>query len=416
MTVPNATEKLFEVAATAPFVPSDLVRAARSNLEGERKAFVTLSEITSRLASIRDPFEAQRVLEFVLEQAVLLVGAERGALVTLEDGEVRLRASNVRQGDAFVFSSIELSHSLLEKVMTSGQGVNTTNAQEDPNFNPTASILALDIRSVLAVPLWVRDEVIGALYVDTQLMQRAFTAADQATLETFASQAGLAVRLTQSIEHDRQQYVGLVKTMLEALDARDDYTAGHSERVGAYTRDLAAKMNWAQGDQERALFAGWVHDIGKIGIRDELLFKPGRLEPVEREKLQEHTVIGERILGTAPLGFEAILPAVRNHHERWDGNGYPDGISGETIPLLARMIGIADTFDAITTTRPYSQPRTWDQAFDILRAEAGKQFDPNLVPLFIEALEARRALEAARNDAVAASASVGLLENTDTVV
>jgi HD-GYP domain-containing protein (c-di-GMP phosphodiesterase class II) len=206
-------------------------------------------------------------------------------------------------------------------------------------------------------------------------------------LATFAAQAGTAVTLARSIREEHDQYVGLVKTMLSTLDARDPYTAGHSERVGEYTRRLARALGWNEIDQERALFAGWVHDIGKIGIRDHYLYKEGRLTPEERRTVRQHSVIGERILRTATRGFEEILPAVRNHHERWDGNGYPDGLSGQDIPLLARMVGLSDAFDAMTSSRPYAQRRSWPEAFQVLQHEAGYQFDPTLVPVFVELLQ-----------------------------
>jgi HD-GYP domain-containing protein (c-di-GMP phosphodiesterase class II) len=149
-------------------------------------------------------------------------------------------------------------------------------------------------------------------------------------------------------------------------------------------------MGWGAEDLERARFAGWVHDIGKIGIRDQFLYKEGPLTPEERRTLEEHTLIGERILATSTHGFERILPAVRHHHERWDGRGYPDGLAGESIPLLARMVGIADSFDAMTTERPYSRARGLEAAIAVLHEDAGTCFDPALVPLFARAVERER--------------------------
>jgi HD-GYP domain-containing protein (c-di-GMP phosphodiesterase class II) len=139
-------------------------------------------------------------------------------------------------------------------------------------------------------------------------------------------------------------------------------------------------------DQERALFTGWVHDIGKIGIRDEFLFKKEPLTASEREIIEEHSVIGEKILNIMMPENQVILGAVRHHHERWDGKGYPDRLKGERIPMLARMISLADTFDAMTTARPYSTPKTWERGFEILRLEIAKQFAPDLVEPFIRAI------------------------------
>ncbi len=384
---PDPLSSLAEAARLLPAVPSARVLAAIWSLEGERSAFRVLKKTSLRLASIRDAFDAMSLINEVLDEALRLVGAERGVLVVLEEEKLNVVVSRMREGGDASGHQVRVPHSLLERVISSGKAIVTTNVQEDPKYTPTASIEALSIRSVLAVPLSVRDRVIGALYVDTQLTQRTFSDADASMLATFAAQAGTAVTLARSIRAEHDQYVGLVKTMLNTLDARDPYTAGHSERVGEYTRRLAQALGWTETEQERALFAGWVHDIGKIGIRDHYLYKEGRLTPEERRTVREHSVIGERILQTATRGFEEILPAVRNHHERWDGQGYPDGLSGENIPLLARMVGLADAFDAMTSSRPYAERRSWPEAFKVLQHEAGHQFDPALAPVFVELLE-----------------------------
>jgi HD-GYP domain-containing protein (c-di-GMP phosphodiesterase class II) len=374
---------LAEAARILPAVPSGRVLAAVWSLEGERSAFRALKTTSLRLTSIRDAFDAMSLLDEVLDEALQLVDAERGVLAVLENDRMRVLLSRMRSGT----EEVRISNSLLERVLQTGQAVVTTNVQDDPKFTPTASIEALSIRSVLAVPLFVRDRVIGVLYVDTQFMQRSFSESDASMLATFAAQAGTAVSLARSIRDEHEQYLRLVKTMLSTLDARDPYTAGHSERVGLYTRRLARALGWSETDQERALFAGWVHDIGKIGIRDTYLYKAGKLEPEERRAVEEHTIIGERILQSATRGFEEIMPAVRHHHERWDGQGYPDGLFKSDIPLLARMVGISDAFDAMTTTRLYAPRRNQIEAFAALEREAGKQFDPELIPVFINALQ-----------------------------
>ena len=272
------------------------------------------------------------------------------------------------------------------------QPIITTNVQEDEGLNlqASASILALDIRSVLAVPLRSRDAVIGVLYADTQFIERVFTEGDAAMLETFASQVGVAVMQARALQEEHESFVTLVRVMLSTLDKRDPYTAGHSERVGLYTQALAQRLGWSAADQERALFAGRVHDIGKIGIRDNFLDKKGPLTTEEWAVMEQHTLIGFEIIQQCGKQLEAIAPAVRSHHEHWDGRGYPDAIAGEEIPLLARMVCIADSFDAMTTARPYASAKSWDGAFEVLREVSASQFDPNLVEPFITALKEQR--------------------------
>ncbi len=379
---PEPIQELKDISKNLPSTISARLNAVTRQLEGERGAFNALSSIGGKLSGVRDVFDATMLLEAVLQEAVILMQGDRAALALVEKTGLRVVASRSRVSE----EDVTVSYTLLKRVVKSAQSVVTTNVQEDPSMDSSASILALDIRSVLAVPLRSRNEVIGVLYVDTLFNHRMFCDADATVLATFATQASVAVILARSVQQDHERNVAFIKTMLTTLDARDPYTAGHSNRVGDYTLKLSKVLGWKAADQERALFTGWVHDIGKIGIRDEFLFKKEPLTNGEREIIEEHSVIGERILTTMMPENQAILSAVRNHHERWDGKGYPDRLEAEDIPILARMIALADTFDAMTTARPYSTPKTWERGFEIMQLEAGKQFAPDLVEPFIQAL------------------------------
>lgn len=383
-------EQLQQIAALLPPQIGGRVRGIARELEAERSALTAFQSLGMKLTGVRDSFDVLTLFQDMLEEAVRLMQADRGALALVEDGRIRVVDSCSKDSH----EEVQVSRTLLERVVQSKQAIITTNVQEDMGNSASESILALDIRSVLAVPLRARDEVIGALYVDTQFTQRAFTEADSSILNGFAAQAGVAVTLARSIQQEHENYVSLVKIMLSTLESRDEYTAGHSDRVGLYTSKLAQELGWSGADLERAMFAGWVHDIGKIGIRDVYLHKTGFLSPEERKVFEEHPVIGEKLLRKNTRGFDVILSAIRSHHEKWDGTGYPDGLSGTNIPLLARMVGISDAFDAMTTVRPYSTPKSWGQAFDILRKDAGTHFDPELVPLFIEAMSDQRVSDA----------------------
>jgi HD-GYP domain-containing protein (c-di-GMP phosphodiesterase class II) len=383
-------EQLSQISSLLPPQVGGRVRTLVRELEAERSALTAFQNLGMKLSGVRDSFDVITLFQDMLTEAVRLMQADRGALALVEDGSVRIVDSCSKDSH----EEVQVSRTLLERVVTTKESIITTNVQEDSGFGASESILALDIRSVLAVPLRARDDVIGVLYVDTQFTQRAFTESDSSILNGFAAQAGVAVTLARSIQQEHENYVSLVKTMLGTLEARDEYTAGHSDRVGLYTRKLAEKLNWDTSDLERALFAGFVHDIGKIGIRDVYLHKTGQLTQEERTILEQHTVIGEKLLRNNTKGFEGILSSIRSHHERWDGRGYPDGLSGTDIPLLARMVGISDAFDAMTTARPYSTPKTWEATFEILKKDIGTHFDPELVPLFIEAMSDQKVSEA----------------------
>jgi HD-GYP domain-containing protein (c-di-GMP phosphodiesterase class II) len=177
------------------------------------------------------------------------------------------------------------------------------------------------------------------------------------------------------------------RSLMEALRLRDPYTYGHCRRVARHARLLAKAAGLSEWEQKKVEFAALFHDLGKIGIPDEVLNKPGRLTAAEALIIREHPVKSVEII--TPLAkipfFEATVPGVLHHHERVDGCGYPYGLSGDDIPVIARIILIADTFDAMTTTRPYRKGLDHEIAYKELRKFAGRQFDPQLVKIFLQA-------------------------------
>ncbi len=185
-------------------------------------------------------------------------------------------------------------------------------------------------------------------------------------------------RRTRQLRHT---FLSAIDSLVRTLEARHPSTCGHSLRVRNYTVRLAALLGWPECEQRRVGLAAKLHDIGKVGIPEDILNKPDLLTAAEEAVVREHPVIGERIL-TPIIRGRSVLAAIRGHHERWDGGGYPDGLAGERIPLLARVIAVADCFDALTSCRPYRDPLPRREALEILRAGAGTQFDPSLVPAF----------------------------------
>ncbi len=186
--------------------------------------------------------------------------------------------------------------------------------------------------------------------------------------------------LQDELEHSEN----VILTLAVAMEARDPYTRGHSTRVGDVARSFASFLGFGKKEQEQMRKAGILHDIGKIGVSTDLLCKEGKLSGDELEAIKRHTILGEEIC--RPLvSIRGILPAIRNHHERWDGWGFPDGLYGEKIPLNARILSIADSFDAMVSKRPYRKGRSINRVVEVFRAERyGGQWDPNLVGHFIE--------------------------------
>ena len=169
--------------------------------------------------------------------------------------------------------------------------------------------------------------------------------------------------------------------LVSSVDAKDPYTCGHSERVAVLCRELARELGLTDEEIEQAYMAGLLHDIGKIGTPEAILCKEGSLLPEERRVIGEHPDIGGRILNDIKQ-LDAVREAVVHHHERLDGSGYPRGVSGDAIPLLARIVGLADSFDAMTSTRPYRESLPLENVLAEIDRHTGSQFDPRVAEAF----------------------------------
>jgi HD-GYP domain-containing protein (c-di-GMP phosphodiesterase class II) len=208
-----------------------------------------------------------------------------------------------------------------------------------------------------------------------------FGRSDAAILMPFASLLGLHVRASQRYLYIKDVLVGLTRSLTAAIDAKDQYTYGHSERVAHAAVELGRELGLREADQNDMYLAGLLHDIGKIGIRDDVLTKSGPLTDDEFKHIQQHPVIGHRILADLHA-IAHLLPGVLYHHERYDGRGYPEGLKGDSIPLLARILAVADSFDAINTQRPYRTAMPPEHVDQILRDGAGIQWDPLVIDAY----------------------------------
>jgi putative nucleotidyltransferase with HDIG domain len=205
--------------------------------------------------------------------------------------------------------------------------------------------------------------------------------AAQRLFALYQDQRRLTVDLSSANEALERANLSFAGALVATLDARDRYTAGHSAAVGVYARDIARRMGLSEEEQQLAHLCGLVHDIGKIGLPAGLLEKPGALTLEERREMQRHSEIGERILANVDT-YSEIAAIVRSHHERVDGNGYPDGITGDAIPLLGRIIAVADAYNAMTSDRPYRDAMPTRVARLRLAQAVESQFDTAVVAAF----------------------------------
>jgi hypothetical protein len=218
-----------------------------------------------------------------------------------------------------------------------------------------------------------------------------FRRADAALLLPFSSLVGLHLRASRRYLQIKELLVGLTRSLTAAIDAKDAYTYGHSERVARAAVELGRELGLREDELSDIYLAGLLHDIGKIGIRDDVLTKRGPLTDEEFKHIQQHPVIGHRILAGL-RAIEHLLPGVLYHHERYDGAGYPEGLKGDGIPLLARILAVADSFDAMNTSRPYRTAMPPHRVDEILRQGSGTQWDPLVIDAYVRCRDRLQAI------------------------
>lgn len=257
--------------------------------------------------------------------------------------------------------------------------------------------------AVLAMPLSLKGEIFGGVHLYGKKPTDAsptthFASADLRLVAVMVQQATIGLENASLYENMRGIFLHVTLALANAVDAKDPYTRGHSERVILYSDRLARAAGLKMRDIQTIRLASALHDIGKIAIPDSILRKPGKLSPEEMDVMRTHPARGEAIVG--PLEeLRSVLPGIRHHHERFDGKGYPDGLSGESIPLHARIICVADSFDAITSKRYYHEERALDAGLRELERCAGSQFDPALVRHFVDCMaSAKHSLPMAEPD------------------
>ena len=280
-----------------------------------------------------------------------------------------------------------------------GQAVKSKKTVAIMDINDSTRLIKLDLikkagyKSLLCVPVIARKKVLGALTLFSN-NARHFTNEQVDVLGVFASQIALAMQESKYFDDIHLNYFNTIHALVLAIEARDPYTRGHTERVTMYALEIARYLGMSEEEMEILRYAGEVHDVGKISVPDSILNKPGLLTPTERAMIELHPVKGAEML--EPLEFlKPAIPIVRHHHERYDGTGYPDGLSRDKIPVMARILACADSFDAMTSDRPYRRRKlTAEEALAEIKNNAGSQFDPHIANSFIKAIRKKPSFKA----------------------
>ena len=330
----------------------------------------------------------EQVLEMALTQAMKVVNAEAGTL-WLNDQNNELIYPVLAKGpkaDGLRGLQLKIGEGMAGWVTEQGQSQMVSDVTADPRwaqrFDQSTGFIT---RSLLCVPLLTPNSCIGCMQLVNKLDGNLFDEDDLNLCEALAGVIGIAVDNSRLYTDLKTMFKSFLVTLASAIDARDPYTRGHSERVSQYSLMMGKALGLSEEELEVLERAAFLHDIGKIGIRDHILLKESPLDNNEFQVMKAHTSIGCNILqGIQPAHLvKEISLGAACHHERYDGNGYPGGIKGQEIPLHARIMAIADTFDAMTTDRPYRKGLPRETALQEVQRCAGGQFDPKLVDIFL---------------------------------
>jgi HD-GYP domain-containing protein (c-di-GMP phosphodiesterase class II) len=326
-----------------------------------------------------------QLLKAILDDAVRVLDAQRGAIVLANDlGELQQKPHTLVVGNGDARGRFHYSKRLIQRCFLMGESALYKSVNDFQDIL-SQSISDGAMSSVMTVLLRTPRRKLGVLHLDRSIFQDSFDEDDLKFADALAAQASTGIEAAFLLRKQREMFRNTMMAMAQLIELRDEYTGGHTERVTLYSRALGDYLNLSVEDRELIEIGTPLHDIGKIGIPDEILQKAGSLTPEEFATMQTHTTLGaDALLSIREL--HPAIPIVRNHHERWDGTGYPDRLSGENIPYLARIVAVADAFDAMTSDRPYHPNRKGrppEDAFAEVARQAGRHFDPKCAEAFL---------------------------------
>jgi HD-GYP domain-containing protein (c-di-GMP phosphodiesterase class II) len=323
------------------------------------------------------------LLHMSLQDAVTLLRAQRGAILLADPSTGRLTTQAVFSQGREPAEGVLFSSTLVERCYRRGEAMLCQDVRTDPELLRAQSVVQGHMASLLCVLLRTPRKRLGVLHLDRGASEEPFTTEDLHLAD------GLAVGMSASVasaqitqEKQRNIFIQTVIALTQTLELHDPLTSGHSNRVTDYTLLLAESLRLPAADRQTLQIAAPLHDIGKIGVSDRLLLKEGALTAEEYEQVKAHPTKGAALLQNIP-DLAPLVPVIRGHHERWDGRGYPDGLAGEAIPPLCRVIAVADTFDALTSDAPHRAGLPPDQAFRQIEEGADSQLDPDCVHAFL---------------------------------
>jgi HD-GYP domain-containing protein (c-di-GMP phosphodiesterase class II) len=381
--VPAAREQNFQVMHVA----RQSCREAVQSLAMDVTQRLPGSERLLSLLQIGEHLHKIDALDELLDASLLdicqILQSQRGAFLLSDRANGNLHLRSVVPGRVESAPRGAYSNTLAKRCFDKGESVICEDIANDSDLMRAQSIGDGSMGSVICALLRSPRQKLGVLHLSRGILQEPFTREDLRIADALAVTISSGIEAGQTlVERQQGVFVQTVTALAQAIDCRDHYTGGHTQRVTDYALLLAQEMRLPPREIHTVQIGTPLHDIGKIGIDDAVLRKPGKLTPAEFEHIKTHPLKGVAILESIPQ-LAAVLPIVRNHHERWDGRGYPDSLAGQDIPMLARVVTVADVFDALTSERSYRGALSAEAAFVFIQKHSGIQFDPHCVEHFL---------------------------------
>jgi len=341
------------------------------------RELILLYDITEKLAASLDPHE---VANLIIYEANKLIKADKVSLMLINEDTGLLEVIAELGEEAKTKMSLKIGEGIAGYIALTGKAEILNDVNIDPRFLAGTR----KVSSMMCAPLRIKDNVIGVINLSSKEPAN-YTAEDLKLLSALTLQAAAAIENARLYDNLKESFLTAVNTLAETIEKRDPYTGGHTNRVMKYSLAIGQVFGLSDREMERLKLAAVLHDVGKIGVRDDILLKKGKLNDEEFSEMKRHTIYGEEVLRYIKY-FKDIIPGVKFHHERFDGKGYPEGLIGEQIDVIARIIAVGDTFDAMTSDRPYRKALSKEVACAEIVNNSGSQFDPEVVKAFLKAI------------------------------
>lgn len=352
--------------------------ATKDQLRAAQGRLAAVSEANQIISSERD---LNKLFETIIDQIFSLTPAHNGVILLNNDATGKLQTEYAKCGSST--NQLIVSTTIINRVFDRGEAVLTYDAADDTRFKDGFSIISQNISSAMCVPLRYQKETLGVIYVDTHGTTNAFEQGDLELLVALSGSASIAVKNAQYVNDLQQAYHDTLVVTANAIEMRDHYTVGHTWRVTNYAVEIAKEMGWNKERLALCEKGGVLHDVGKIAVHDAILGKVSHLTDEEFSIMKIHPERGAGMMRDVSF-LKSLIPYCLYHHERWDGKGYPHGLKGRKIPIEGRIIAVADTFDAMTSSRPYRKVMDRNIAIEEIKKCAGTQFDPSCVDAFLK--------------------------------